>query len=314
MLKGKGIWLSYSHDLTRAVEMATSIHATHLLVKVGHGPAYFPESARTALKRVLNQGYTPLAWVHVTSSWAYEAVYIAGKALELGYTGVVFWVTNLDRFNGQLRRWADALAESALDRSALYLATPPLPHIAQPEVLQSIAPLCTGGWMPFCFPQYGPASQVIGRDVYQSVQDLSLIWGRSPAIYPVLTPLLLTENQALLPEAFIPWAKSIEQRGVEFFSVYHAAGVERAFWPLLASVGKGAKEEPASATPEEALRVAAPQPVFITVQAQDSVASLLVRYGITREQFWAWNGHLWDDRGMPRDPDYMQAGWRVRVR
>lgn len=311
MLKGKGIWLNYSHDLGRAVDMAIAIHATHLIVKVGHGPSYFPESARTTLRRVLNQGYTPLAWVYVTSSWAYEVVYSAAQALKVGYAGVVFWVTNFERFNGQLRRWADALAESQLDRRLLYLATPPRPYIAQAEMLNTIAPLCEGGWMPFCFPQYGPATQVIGRDVYQDVQELSLIWKRSPAIYPVLTSLMGTEGQALLPEAFIPWAESITQRGVDFFSVYHAAGVERAFWPLLAASGK--EPEPAAPT-EETQRVVSPQPVFITVQPQDSVTSLLARYGLTREQFWAWNGHLWDDRGMPRDPDYMQAGWRVRVK
>jgi len=30
-------------------------------------------------------------------------------------------------------------------------------------------------------------------------------------------------------------------------------------------------------------------------------------------QFWEWNGHLWDEQGLPRDANYMQAGWRVRV-
>ncbi len=313
MLKGKGIWLKYSHDLTRALEMATVIRATHLLVKVGHGPAYFPESARNTLKRVRDQGYGPLAWVHVTSSWAYEAVYIADKALALGYSGVVFWVTNLERFNGQLRRWADALAESSLDRRRLYLATPPLPHIIQPDALKTLAPLCEGGWMPFCFPQYGPAQQVIGRDVYQSLQDLALIWNKTPDIYPILTPLTGNETQAILPEAMIPWVESIMQRGEAFFSVYHATGVERAFWPLLATAGQG-EEEPPALAPVEVERGVVPQPQFIVVQAQDSVASLIARYGITRDQFWAWNGYLWDERGLPRDPDYMQAGWRIRVR
>jgi len=314
VLKGKGIWLKYSHDLTRALEMAIAIKATHLLIKVGHVPAYFPESARITLKRVRDQGYIPLAWVYVSSSWAYEAVYIADKALSLGYAGVVFWVTNLERFNGQLRRWADALQESQLDRRQLYLATPPLPHIIQPEGLKTLATLCEGGWMPFCFPQYGPAQQVIGRDVYQSLQDLSLIWNRTPAIYPVLTSLLAGENQTILPEAFIPWVESIAQRGEDFFSVYHAAGLERAFWPLLATIGQGQEESaPVPAVPE-AGKAPVAQPVFIVVQPQDSVSALVARYGITREQFWEWNGYLWDERGMPRDPDYMQAGWRVRVR
>ena len=32
------------------------------------------------------------------------------------------------------------------------------------------------------------------------------------------------------------------------------------------------------------------------------------------EKFWAWTAHLWESRGLPRDPDYLQEGWRVRVK
>ncbi len=310
MLRGKGIWLSYSHDLMRALEMAGAIQATHLLVKVGHGPSYFPESARTTLQRVLNQGYTPLAWVYVTHTWAYEAVYVAEQALRLGYSGIVFWVPNFERFNGQLRRWADALTESQLDRRQLYLATPPLPHIAQPDAFRTIAPLCEGGWMPFCFPGYGPAPQVIGRDVYQTMDTLSLIWNRTPAVYPILTPLLLNaEGQALLPEAFIPWVEAIIQRGEDFFSVYHAAGVERVFWPLLATAG--GEPEPPDAPEGTALpSSSSAQPLFVTVRPQDTVAA--GSYVCGEES--GLIASIDDDRGMPRDPDYMQAGWRVRVK
>ena len=55
-------------------------------------------------------------------------------------------------------------------------------------------------------------------------------------------------------------------------------------------------------------------PLIITVQVSDTVWTLCERYGCTREQFWEWNGYLWDERGWPRDANYLQPGWRVRVR
>lgn len=72
-LCGKGIWLAHAHDLQRAVEMATQIDGNHLLVKAGHGPHYFPESARELLQRVRTLGTTPLAWVQLTHRMPQEA-------------------------------------------------------------------------------------------------------------------------------------------------------------------------------------------------------------------------------------------------
>ena len=51
-LCGKGLWLAHSYDIERAAEMAAAIDATYLLVKVGHGPYYFPETARSMVRRV----------------------------------------------------------------------------------------------------------------------------------------------------------------------------------------------------------------------------------------------------------------------
>jgi hypothetical protein len=53
--------------------------------------------------------------------------------------------------------------------------------------------------------------------------------------------------------------------------------------------------------------------VYVTATPDDTVAGLCRKYGCTKAQFWEWNGHLWDDLWWPRDPDYMQVGWRVRV-
>jgi hypothetical protein len=66
-LCGKGVWLTHSYDLQRAMEMATSVDAQYLIIKVGHGPLYFPETTQSLGKRVRNLGLSPLAWIHVTA-------------------------------------------------------------------------------------------------------------------------------------------------------------------------------------------------------------------------------------------------------
>jgi hypothetical protein len=69
---------------------------------------------------------------------------------------------------------------------------------------------------------------------------------------------------------------------------------------------------PAEETPSDASVL--PQPVYITARTSDTVWGIITRHGLTKEQFWTWNAHLWDSRGLPRDPDYLQEGWRLRVK
>ncbi|MBN1955014.1 MAG: hypothetical protein JW900_08195 [Anaerolineae bacterium] len=57
----------------------------------------------------------------------------------------------------------------------------------------------------------------------------------------------------------------------------------------------------------------APSATYHLVTVNDSVWTICTQYEISREQFWEWNGHLWDQQGLPRDILYLQAGWRVRV-
>jgi hypothetical protein len=56
-----------------------------------------------------------------------------------------------------------------------------------------------------------------------------------------------------------------------------------------------------------------PTAVYHKVTVNDSVGGICREYGISRAQFWEWNGHLWDELGMPRDALYLQEGWRIRV-
>ncbi|MGC9399427.1 MAG: LysM peptidoglycan-binding domain-containing protein [Anaerolineae bacterium] len=318
-LCGKGIWLAHSYDLQRAVEMATKMEANHLLVKVGHGPLYFPEIARQLLDRVHTLGFRALAWVHITDRAPQDAFYAVRRAVELGYRSVVLFLGQALLTRDQVQPLADALASSGMPLTPILLATPPLPYLPDRRTLEVLAPLCQGGWMPLCFPRWNSdAASMIHRDVYQAVSELTLLWQKTPAIYPVLAPTYGEQaRETFLPEHLIPWVENLVEHGVDAFSVYHAAITEKACWPILQAAGISCEEEEvplSSAEGHPTSTTTIPQPEYVTVTANDTLWGVINRYGMTKEQFWKWNGHLWDSRGLPRDPDYMRAGWRLRVK
>ncbi len=170
--------------------------------------------------------------------------------------------------------------------------------------------------MPLCFPtRGGEPAQVIDEGIYRSLSELSLIWGRTPPIYPVLSPLNGGGNAPLLPEFLIPWVEAVLRHGVDFFSVYHAAATEKALWPILQAAAVACRmEDRETETELAAPGVPVLQPVYVTVKTSDTVWGLINRHQLTKEQFWRWNAHLWDSRGLPRDADYLQEGWRLRVK
>ncbi len=320
-LCGKGIWLAYSHDLQRATEIATAIEAQYLLVKVGHGPFYFPETARTMVQRVQSLGFHALAWVELTDYAPKDALKAIVESLSLGYEATVIMMKHAALTGEMVRPLAEGLDNVEIPRSRLFLATPPLAYLPDRSVLEELAPLCQGGWMPLCFASWGMTpEQVVEREIYHALSDLGPAWGQTPEVYPVLSPLGAPAKPLLLPEEFIPWVERIIHHGVNFFSVYHAALTEKALWQLLQPVNvpcRETEEIPTSPTPTEVVTSKSEvltQPIYITVTVSDTVWGIISRYGLTKQQFWAWNGHLWDSKGLPRDADYMQKGWRIRVR
>ncbi|MCD4738084.1 MAG: hypothetical protein K8R89_02340 [Anaerolineae bacterium] len=315
-LCGKGVWLSHSYDFRRAVEMATQIEAGHLLIKVGHGPYYFPETARELVKRVYSLGLHPLAWIQITDYVPQESLLAIRRAIELNYEKVVLFLGRALVTGSQLEPLAAALASAPLPLEKILLAAPPLAHLPDAQAVKVLARYCQGGWMPLCFPRQGlSAKQLLDRDVYQSLSELSLWWGATPEIYPVLAPLSgVRTAEPFLPEAVIPWGESVMQHGVDFFSVYHAATTEKALWPILQSVATACQPEAEPRVERLVAGRTVPQPEYVTATANDTVWGLIDHHAMQREWFWMWNGHLWDSRGLPRDPDYLQAGWRVRVK
>ncbi len=320
-LCGKGIWLAHSYDLERAIEVATQVDGTHLLVKVGHGPYYFPETTRQMAQRIRTLGLSPVAWVQLTHHAAVEAQKAIIKSLGYGYDAVVLFLGASAVSVASLQALVEALVNVEIPRQRLMLASPPLPYLTDTAALEALVSICQGGWMPLCFSIWeDDAAQMIDHNVYHALGDLSAVWGKTPAVYPVISPQTGSDGQMMLPEAFIPWIEGIARHGVDFFSIYHAANTERALWSMLQAVNVACLETdgrtPISdeiATPNSGL-AAVPQPVYITIRASDTVWGIISRYNLKREQFWAWNAHLWDSRGLPRDPDYLQQGWRVRVK
>jgi hypothetical protein len=177
--------------------------------------------------------------------------------------------------------------------------------------------------MPLCFPGLGrSAPELIDQDVYHAMGDLSMIWGKTPNIYPVLSSREGVNGQDLLPEAFIPWVEGIARHGVDFFSIFNTADTEKVVWPMLQAInvacletgGRAAISGGDGQVSRDLNSGAVPQPVYITVKTSDTVWGIISRHNLKRDQFWAWNAHLWDSRGLPRDPDYLQEGWRLRVK
>ncbi len=323
-LCGKGIWLTHSHDFDRAVEMATRIGGTHLLVKVGHGPIYYPETTRDMLQRVRSLGLTAIAWVQLTGASSPDTRRAIAESLSCGYEAVVLV---LPLHNGlasaPLQALAEALVDAEIPAQRLFLASPPLVDLADRSVLEALVSVCQGGWMPLCFAaRSDDAIQVIDQEVYHRLDALSLIWDKTPDVYPVLSQSRSSDGKEMLPEEFIPWVEGIARHGVDFFSIYDVASTERALWPMVQAVNVACMEtEGRSPVQDKVMSVSTAagvttvaQPVYITVKTSDSVWGIISRHGLKREQFWSWNGHMWDSRGLPRDPDYLQEGWRLRVK
>ncbi|MDF1512204.1 MAG: hypothetical protein P1S60_00185 [Anaerolineae bacterium] len=314
-LCGKGIWLAHSHDLQRGAEMAAHITGTHLLVKVGHGPIYFPETTRNLLTRIRLLGFHPAAWLPLTHHQPELALKAIVSSLDMGYEFLVLHLGETTLTEAQILPLVEALDNVEVPRARLYIASPPLSHMSGIQGMKVLVPFCQGGWMPLAFGSYGGSAEVtVDRSIYQALGDLSSAWGETPTIFPVLSPTADSSGSSFLPEAFIPWVEAITRHGVDFFSIFDAARTEKALWPMLGAVKLSCSEVPATEDPVHPDRLGLPQPVFIVAKAGDTVWGFISRHGLTKTMFWEWNAHLWDDRGLPRDPDYLQEGWRIRVK
>ena len=314
-LCGKGVWMTYSYHLQRGVEMAAATESTHIFVKVGHGPYYFPEAARYLVARTRALGFLPLAWVQLTPQLLPEAAVALRRAARHDFVGTVLYLPDERGFTPEaIEALEERLEAESISRDHLFLASSPLPLAAEPEAVKRLAKLCPAGWMPICRAAADrPVEQALEL-AFRSLGDLSLVWTEARPLYPVLA-VRTVEGETLLPEAIIPWMQAVGEHGVDFFSLFDAASAVKAMWPIVQAVKLPCETLTHGPEVEEKDgNILVTQPVYIVVKPNDTVWSIIDRYGMSRQQFWEWNAHLWESRSLPRDPDYLQAGWRVRVK
>jgi hypothetical protein len=365
-LKGKGVWLLYSHDVDLAIQMAVAIEATHIFCKTGHRGMFFVEAAQRVYERARQAGLTPLAWTSVCFDDPLAEAEVACKSLRIGYEGVVFDVQDETPERGvRAATMGQHLTKAGVKTSQLYYAS--FPNIWQhPNIpYKEMNKFCQGGFMSYCCPAFQRTPRtVVDKWCYGEYDRWNAEWEDMPPLYPVLTTY--TDGcgeQQLGTQEFLEWAQALATYTPPFYSVYHAGVTSRELWPILAALGEG-NPAPAAAPPKveavaappfapqsappqpvepapapQLAAVAPPQPTVVApspavvaappprraepvptpgprhhlTTINDTVWGICDRYSVTRDKFWEWNGHLWDEHGLPRDGAYMQEGWRVRV-
>lgn len=321
-MHGKGLWLPLSGDLDGALEMAAAIGATHLIYRVGVRGMFFVEAARWVERRARLAGLTPLAWIPLSLDDPFAEAALVVKARRVGYEGAVLDLT--DATAGRTVAAATLgrkLAEAGVEPERLFYAAPP-DIWRHPEIpYREMNGFCRGGWMPWCSlnVQRTPRT-VIDKWAYGEHARWGQEWGNMPPLYPILA-LGIDEESARRPGVpeFLEWVQALAARNPPFLSIYGLGFLDRDMGPILASLG------PAVAPPPPVRQVSPAPPVpaeeepapatarFHIVTVNDTLWSICKRYNISKAQFWEWNGHLWDERGLPRDEVYLEEGWRVRV-
>lgn len=349
-LKGKGVWLLYSGDVDLAIEMATKIGATHILYKTGHRGMFFVEAARRVHDRVRAAGLIPFAWPFIYCDNPVAEAEVAIKSARVGYEGIVFDIEDQAAGKSVAAKALGQRVVEEIDPQDMYYTSFPniWQHLDIPY--REMNEFCRGGFMPQCYPTFQRTPPtVIDKWAYGEHARWSKEWGNMPPLYPILAAYKDEHgNQQLSVEEFLEWVQTLAVHVPPFFSVYRAGTTGREKWPLLAALGEGApvptrttvpkpapEEAPDEPTPAEEVPTlveepverlvepepqreprrapGAPQPVYHVVTVNDTLRGLCQRHGITKDQFWKWNGHLWDEHSLPHDALYMQEGWRVRV-
>lgn len=319
-LHGKGLWLSFSGDLEGALEMAAAVGATHLIYRVGLRGMFFVEAARWVEHHARQAGLIPIAWVPLALDNPLAEAALVLKAFQVGYEGAVLEAgAQTAGKTVAAATLARQLLEAVQEPERLYCAA--YPDVwRRPEVpCRELSRACRGGLMPFCFPSLRRTPRtVVEKWAYGECVRFSQEWGGPSPIYPVLSPLRdEASGDTVGVEEFLGWAQAVAEQEPGFFSIYRFGAVGPDLWPVLAAMGPTPapqpEQEPGKPTPTEETPSPAPVARYHVVTVNDTLWGICNRYGITRAQFWEWNGHLWDERGLPRDEVYMEPGWRVRV-
>lgn len=308
ILYGKGVWAWMESEIPRAVDLAQAIGARIVLFKTGQGGEYLSPSPRVA-ERISDAGLIPCAWPVITCQDPEAEADVAIQSILDGYAGLVFDIeAPASGRRAEATRLGEIMAETELPQEVMFFTSMPNISAHRDIPCLEMSRFCRGGFMPQAYATFGWTPEYTLDVITYREFDL---WTEEHQVdlpmYPVLG--LYRDEQGAdrlsVAEARL-WLETLARHQPTFFSVYRAGVVPREVWPLLAEF----ETRPRGRKPRKAPTVAG---LYVTVQPGDTMAQLCAAHGCTLGQFFAWNGHLWDARGKPRDPRLMAVGWIVRV-
>lgn len=245
-LQGKGLWAWRLWELDRALMLAPSLGATHVLYKIGQGPlgqkaGFVIDDPDKIAQRIRQAGYTPIAWGFTTLGDADFEAQMAIDAFAWGYEGYIF---NAEDATKGRQEAASALGEKLqtanLDLSQLYLCSYPTPLTHHPTIpFNEMGQYCQGGLMPMAYGTYlRPPEVVIDRWTFEQNTTWMNQQGLQLPIYPVLGPYLDNFAQQPMPkEELQAWLDCLVKYAPSFFSIYTAAAlVPEHYTPIRAFV------------------------------------------------------------------------------
>ncbi|MCX7856250.1 MAG: hypothetical protein N2556_09840, partial [Anaerolineae bacterium] len=257
-LRGKGLWLPLSGDLSGSLEMAAAVGATHLIYRVGVRGMFFVEAARWVENRARQAGLVPLAWVPLSLDDPFAEAALVVKSRRVGYEGVVLDLT--ERTAGKTVAAATLgrkLAEAGVEPERLFYAAPP--NIWQcPEIpYREMNGFCHGGFMPWCsLSARRTPRTVVDKWAYGEYARWQQERGDMPPLYPILA-VGMAEESTRKPGVteFLEWVQTLAAHNPPFLSIYGINFLDRELWPILASLGPSV-----APPPERQVSLAPPTP------------------------------------------------------
>lgn len=308
ILYGKGVWAWTEAEVPRAIDMAQAIGARLVLFKSGQEGTYFPQAGRVA-QRITAAGLAPVAWPVITCHDPEAEADVAIQSILDGYAGLVFDIENPAA--GQqtgAARLGEIMIETELPPEVMFFTS--LPNISANLDIPyaEMARFCRGGFMPQSYAAFGwEPAYTLDVVTYLEFRNWSAqVAYRSP-VYPILAFYQDDQGEDLLPLGQVRlWLDALARHRPTFFSVYRAGVIPPVLWPLLAEFETTPPGE--SIASQDTL-----QGQYVTVLPGETMSKLCMRHGCSFRQFWAWNGHLWDARGKPHEPELLEEGWIVRI-
>ena len=309
VLYGKGVWVWHEHGVPRAIDMAQAIGARIVLFKTGHEGEYFAKAAQRVVKQVYDANLVPCAWPVITCHDPDAEAEVGIQTILEGFAGLVFDIEK--PASGQhdgARRLGEIMAETELPQEVMFFTSQPniSAHLDIPY--NEMSGFCKGGFMPQSYASFGwDARYTLDVATYREFRRWAQSQSYGAPVYPILG-LYRDEygRDPLSADEIHPWIAALNRYRPTFFSVYRAGVVSKDLWPLLAEVETTLAGHTPPLAPD-------PERQYVTMQPGQSISRLCTQHGCTAEQFWDWNGHLWDARGKTRDPALLEHGWIVRV-